>query len=101
MTDVVDRLVGHAARERAVADDRNDVAVRVDAEVAGDRHAVRVREHGRGVAVLDVVVLGFLAARIAGQPALLTQLLELLLAARDDLVDVGLVAGVPEDRVGR
>ena len=31
----------------------------------------------------------------------LAQVLELLLAAGDDLVDVGLVARVPEDRVGR
>ena len=101
VADVVDRLVGHTAGQRPVADHRNDVAVRVGAEVAGHGHAVGVREHGRGVAVLDVVVFRFLAAGIAGQPALLAQLLELLLAAGDDLVDVGLVAGVPEDRVGR
>ena len=101
VADVVDRLVGHSPGQRAVADHRNDVAVRVGAEVASHRHPVGVREHGRRVAVLDVVVFRFLATGISGQPTLLSQLLELLLAAGDDLVDVGLVAGVPEDRIGR
>jgi hypothetical protein len=101
VADVVDRLVGHATGHRTVADDGDDVTVGVGAEVAGDRHAVGVRQHRRGVAVLDVVVLGLLPAGIAGQAALLAQLLELRLAPGDDLVDVGLVAGVPQDGVGR
>ena len=101
VADVVERLVGHAAGQRAVADHGDDVAVRVDAEVAGDRHPVGVRQRRRRMAVLDVVVDRLLAARIARQPAGLAELLELGLASGDDLVDVRLVAGVPEDRVGR
>ena len=101
VADVVQGLVRHAAGQRPVADHGDDVAMIVGAEVAGDRHPVRVREHGRGVAVLDLVVDRLLAARVAGQPARLAKLLELGLAAGDDLVDVGLVAGVPHDRVGR
>jgi hypothetical protein len=101
VTDVVDRLVRHAAGHRAVTEHGDDVAVVVDTQVAGDRHPVGVREDRRGVAVLDEVVLRFLAAGIARQAALLTELLELALAAGDDLVDVRLVAGVPQDGVGR
>ena len=41
-----------------------------------------------------------LAARVAGQPAGLAELLEPALATGDDLVHVRLVAGVPQDRVG-
>ena len=41
-----------------------------------------------------------LAVRVARQPAGLAQVLEPGLAAGDDLVHVGLVAGVPQDRVG-
>jgi hypothetical protein len=45
VAEVVERLVGHAAGHRPVADDGDDVAVVVDAGVAGDGHAVRVRQH--------------------------------------------------------
>ena len=62
---------------------------------------MRVAEGGRGVAVLDPVVLGLGARRVAGQPAGLAQGGELVLAAGDQLVDVGLVAGVPQDDVTR
>ena len=40
-----------------------------------------------------------LAARVAGEAAGLAQLVEAGLPAGDDLVDVGLVAGVPQDGV--
>ncbi len=101
VADVVQRLVGHAAGQRPVAEHRHDVAMGIGAEVTGDRHPVRVRQHGGGMAVLDVVVHRLLAARVAGQPARLTELLELGLASGDDLVHVRLVAGVPDDRIGR
>jgi hypothetical protein len=101
VADVVERLVGHAARHRAIADDRDDVAPRIGSCVPGDRQAVRVRQHGARVAVLDQVVLALLAARVPREAVRLAQLLEPALAAGDDLVHVGLVAGVPEDRVER
>ena len=62
---------------------------------------VGVGEDGGGVAVLDEVVAALLAARVARQAAGLAQLVEPVAAAGDDLVDVGLVAGVPQDRVRR
>ena len=40
---IVHRLVGHAGRHRAIADDRDDVVV-VVREVAGDRHAETGRD---------------------------------------------------------
>ena len=73
VTEVVERLVRHPAGHRPVTDHGDDVAVVVDTGVAGDRHPVGVAEHGRGVAVLDVIVGAFLAAGISGQPARLTQ----------------------------
>ena len=51
------------------------------------------------MAVLDPVVLGLGPGRVARQPAGLAQLVEAVPAAGDDLVDVGLVAGVPQDDV--
>ena len=100
VADVVEGLVGHTTGQRTVADHGDDVAVRVDAEVAGDRHPVGVRQRGRRMAVLDVVVHRLLAARIARQTPGLAQLLELGLPAGDDLVHVRLMAGVPENGVG-
>jgi hypothetical protein len=51
------------------------------------------------VAVLDPVVLGLGAAGVARQAAGPGGAVEPLLAAGDELVDVGLVAGVPQDAV--
>jgi len=65
--------------------------------VSRHRHAVGVREHGRGVAVFDEVVDAFFAARIARDATRLPQLRKTTAATRDDLVHVGLVAGVPQD----
>jgi hypothetical protein len=52
------------------------------------------------VAVLDDVVLGLGAGRVAGQAAALLEPLEAGGPPCDDLVDVGLVPGVPQDGVG-
>ena len=101
MAEVVERLVRHAAGHRTIADHGDDVAVVVDAGVAGDGHAVGVAEDRRGVAVLDEVVPALLATRVARHAARLAQLGELCAAPGEDLVHVRLVAGVPEDRVGR
>ena len=53
------------------------------------------------MAVLDEVVLGLGARRIARQPALLAKRGEHRLASGDELVHVGLVSGVPQDGVAR
>ncbi len=96
--DVVQRLVGDATGQGAVADD-GDHASRVSPEPAGHRQPVGVGERRRGVAVLDEVVGGLGAVGVAGEAAALAQPGELLLAAGDQLVHVGLVAGVPHDGV--
>ncbi len=98
--DLVEGLIGHATRERAVADDRNHVAIDMFTQPCfGD--AEGVAEGGRGVAVLDEVVGGFLARGIPGQAARLAQTGKFFGPARHDLVDVRLVTGVPDDRVLR
>jgi hypothetical protein len=95
--DVVQRLPRHAAGQRAVADDRDDMAL-LALHLAGLGEPVRPAERRGGVAVLDDVVLGLLARGIAGQAALSPQLGEVL-ASGQQLVYVTLVAGVPQDAV--
>ena len=51
------------------------------------------------MAVLDPVVLRLGAGRVAGQAVGLAQAGEAVAAAGEDLVDVGLVAGVPQEQV--
>ena len=98
--DVVQRLPGHAAGQRAVADDRDDVAV-LAADRVGLGQPVGVGQRGGGVGVLDDVVVGLGLARVAGQAALGAQRVEPAGAAGEHLVHVGLVAGVEDDPVAR
>ncbi len=98
MAQVVERLVGHAAGEGAVADHGHHPAVAA-LELEGGGQAVGVAQDGRGVAVLHPVVLGLGAVRVARQAAGLAQLGEGLPPPGDELVDVGLVAGVPQQDV--
>ena len=98
--DVVERLPGHAAGQRAVADDGDDVPV-LAADRVGLGQPVGVGQRGRGVGVLDDVVLGLRLARVAADAALLAQLVEAGQPAGEELVDVGLVAGVEDDPVAR
>ena len=100
LTDVVERLVCHAAGERAVADDAHDLA-RVAAQLTRRGETERVAETRRGVRVLDEVVLGLTARRIAAQATLLAERVEQAEPAGQHLVDVGLVPGVEDDRVAR
>ena len=46
---IVHRLIGHAGRHGAVADDRDDIVVGSSAKVRGDRHAEAGRDRGRGM----------------------------------------------------
>ncbi len=96
---VVQALERHAPGEAAVADDRDDLAVVDVAHPERLGQPVRVAEDGRRVAVLDPVVVGLLAAGVAGQAARLAQARELLAPPGHHLVDVGQVADVPEDDV--
>ena len=98
--DVVQRLPGHAPRQRPVADHRHHVAVGQALEAVGPGDAVRPGQGRRGVGVLHHVVHGLGPGRVAGHPAALAQAAEVL-APGEELVDVGLVAGVEDDGVAR
>ena len=98
--DVVQRLPGHPAGERAVADDRHHAAG-LAAQPVGLGQPVGVGQAGRGVRVLHDVVLGLGLGRVPGQPAALPQRAELRVPAGEQLVHVGLVAGVEDDPVRR
>ena len=71
---------------------------RLAAQPPGLGDAVGPGQGGGGVGVLDHVVLGLGPARVARQAALLLELAEVV-PAGEQLVDVGLVAGVEDDGV--
>src|SRR5438270_7283549 len=60
-----------------------------------------VTEDRRGVTVLDPVVLGLRTGGVTGQAAALAQPVEALAPSGQDLVDVRLVARVPQEDVAR
>ncbi len=101
-TGLVDRLEGDAAGHRAVADDGDHVAL---VGIALQAHALLdadgVADRGRGVSGAHDVVrrLGDRAER--GEAAVLADRVQLVAAAGQHLVRVGLVADVPEDLVAR
>src|SRR3546814_18298677 len=99
--EVVEALEGHPAGERTVAEHRHHATALASLVLLGDGEAVRVADHRRRVAVLDPVVLRLGPARVAGQAPPPSPGGELGPAAGEDLVDVGLVAGVPEQDVAR
>ncbi len=97
---VVHRLVGHAGRHRAVADDRDDRVV-AGVEVARDRHAEPGGDRGRGMRGAERVVFALRALGEAGEPAALAQRADAVAPAGQDLVRIGLVADVPDQPVAR
>ena len=98
MGDLVERLVRHATRQRAVADHRHHEPSDAFAK-PGLGDAERVAQRRRSVAVLDEVVLGLVARRVARQSPRLAQAAELRGPSGDELVHVRLVTRVPDDRV--
>ncbi len=96
-----DRLERDAAGHRAVADDRHDVAVLAVAAAHRLLDADRVADRGRGVAGAHDVVLGLEDRAERREPLVLADRRQLVAAAGQDLVRVGLVADVPEDLVAR
>ena len=95
---IVHGLVGHAGRHRAVADHGDDVVV-APRHVAGDRHAERGGDRGRGMRGAERVVLALGALGEAGQAAALTQRADAVAPPGEDLVRIGLVADVPDQLV--
>ena len=98
--DVVQRLPGHPAGQRAVPDHRHHVPPLAGQRVTAGQAVGPGQRRGR-VAVLDVVVLALGPARVAGQPAALLQPIPAVVSTGEQLVHVGLVAGVPDHRVVR
>ena len=70
---VVERLVGHAAGERPVADHRHHPPVDLTAHAEPGGDPVRIAERGRRVAVLDPVVLRLGSRRVSRHAARLAQ----------------------------
>ena len=98
---LVDRLEGDAAGHRAVADHGDHAAVLAVAAAHGLLDADAVADRRRGVARAHDVVLGLVDRAERGEAAVLADGAELVAAAGEDLVRVGLVADVPEDLVPR
>ena len=96
--DVVHGFPGHAAGERAVADEHDGVAVVLTVNTVGARNAVGPGDRAGGVRGGNNVVLGLVAVGVAREAALLAQSLKRMTAGHE-LVHVGLVAGVKEDVV--
>src|SRR5205823_6036563 len=98
VADVIERLIGHPARQGAIADDNDHVS---GLSLLPHRlsHPGGVTETGRRMAVLDEVVLALRAVGVAAHAAQLAQPRKSLARTRQELVDVRLVAGVPEDAV--
>src|SRR5207248_9184598 len=99
--DVVERLPAHPAGQRAVPDHRDGVAPGAAGQVEGLGQTVHIGQCGGGVAALHQVVLTLRTRRVTRDAAGLAEQVEAVRATGDDLVHVGLVADVPDDRVAR
>ena len=98
---LVDRLERDTTGHGAVADDGDDLAVIPRAVPHGLLEAHGVADGGRCVAGAHDVVLGLVDRAERGQAAVLADRPELVAAAGEDLVRIGLVADVPHDLVAR
>jgi hypothetical protein len=98
---VVERLEGDAPGQGAVADDRDDLAVLAHPVAHRLLEADGVGDRGRGVAGAHDVVLGLADRAERGEAAVRADRVQLVAAAGEDLVRIGLVADVPEHLVAR
>ena len=99
--DVVQRFPAHTAGERAVADDGDHMPIAVPGQLEGLGQPVGIGQRGTGVAGLHPVMLALGACRIARQTVLHPQLVEIGGPPGQDLVHVGLVPRVEDDRIMR
>ena len=97
---IVHGLIGHAGGHGAVADHGDDVVL-LAVEIAGDRHAERGGDRGRGMRRAERIVFALGALGEAGQAAALAQRADAVAAAGENLVRIGLMADVPDQPVGR
>jgi hypothetical protein len=100
VADVVERLVGHAAGQRAVTDHADHLA-RFPGQLAGRGQGQGVAEARGGVGVLDDVVLGLGAVGVPGETASLAKPVEGRQPPGQHLVNVGLVPGVEDQGIAR
>ena len=100
MRNVVQRLEGHAVGERRVAKDADDVLARA-ALIASGAHAERRGKGGAGVARAKAIVFALGAEREAVQSVRGADGVKAVLAPGENLVDVGLVADIPDKLVLR
>ena len=98
---VVQRLPAHAAGQRTVSYNGNDVGVIAALQRLCLGKAVRVGQRRARVRGLGPIVLRLRTRRVSGKPALFTQRVKLPAASGKDLVHVRLVGGVPNNRVVR
>ena len=98
--DVVQRLEGHAVGQRGVAKDTDDVLVALTLVTRG-AHPEGGRERRARMACAEAVVLGLRAEREAVQAVGLADGVEAVLAAREQLVDIDLMAHIPDEFVLR
>lgn len=96
----VESLEGLPARERAVADDGNDV-LRATHDVTGLGQAQSQAHRGRGVPHLEEVVVRLVRIAVGRDVVVVLGREERLLAARQHLVGVGLVGHVEDEAVSR
>ena len=100
LADVVERLERQAAHQRRVADDDRDPLQSVP-HVARLGQALGDGQAGAGVAAVEHVMDRFAAAREPPDAVDLAERPEPVEAAGQQLVRIGLVAGVPDDPVTR
>ena len=97
---VVHRLVAHAARQRAVADNRHHMIILV-VQISGARQPQRHR-NGRGrMTRIKQIVLALLAARKTAHAVIGAQGFELLLSAGEQLMRVNLMTDVENQLIRR
>ena len=99
-TGVVQRLEGHAAGHRAVADNGYDIII-LTLQVAGAGHAQCRRNRRTGMTGTESIMLAFAALREAGKTAVLTQRRKLLPASGDNFMDIGLMTYVKNNLILR
>ncbi len=95
---IVHRLVGHAGRQRAVADDR-DCPARLFAKLVGDGETQRGRDRGRAVGRAERIVLALHPPGETAQARALAKGADALAPSGQDLVRIGLVPDVPDQFV--
>ena len=95
---IVQGLVSHTACHGAITDDRHHIVLAVEM-VTGHGKAEGRRNGGGGMPRAKAVILAFAAFQESRNAALLAERIEPVVAARQKLVHIGLVAHIPDNLV--